>query len=226
MKGKLRETFSFYRQDPRRRAKDLLYLNLAVNCAYAVLEAVGGVTMRSPWLGTLAFFYIVLSGIRFYLLRGYRQGTAPETSEGWRKYRGAAAWMLLLTVALLGMFCVTMYGGHTIAYPGYMIYAIALYTFYAAISAVRSVVVCRRYRDPILSAGKALNLAAASLSVYTLQSAMISAFGEEGAFKTQMGNWVAAAVFLFLIGMAAFMIGKSTKRLRLLFQKEGETTEP
>ncbi len=207
----LKEAAAALRKDARARDRATLYVSLAVGCGYACLNAVGGVMLRSPWLGTLAFYYIMLSLLRFNLTRGYKQ---DSRADKWKRYRLTAVLMLLLTVALFGIFCMTIYSGHIIAYPGYLIYGVAAYTFYAVISAVRNVIVCRRYDDPVLSASKALKLAAAVISVYSLQSALISAFGDDEAFRAAMGKWVGGGAFLVIAGVSVYMIVKSSLALR------------
>ena len=197
----LKEAAAALRKDARVRDRATLYVGLAVSCGYACLNAVGGAMLHSPWLGTLAFYYIMLS------LQGDR-------ADKWKRYRLTAVLMLLLTVALFGIFCMTVYSGHIIAYPGYLIYGVAAYTFYAVISAVRNVIVCRRYDDPVLSASKALKLAAAVISVYSLQSALISAFGDDNAFRAAMGKWVGGGAFLVIAGVSVYMIVKSSLALR------------
>ena len=215
--GRLRASVEKFRKDGRLRAEVLLYFSLAVNLAYAVLQGVNGLLARSIWAGTLAFYYLTLGAIRFSLLRGHKK---VGVAEKWKKYRGCAFVMLILNFALLGIHCVTLYMGHIIAYPGYMIYAMAAYTFYTAITAIRNVVVYRRYNDPILSAGKALALAAAAISVYSLQSAMISKFGDSEEFRQIMGNCVGAGVFVLITAVSAYMIGKGTKAIRLAAEAE------
>ncbi len=210
-RARLRETARQLRSDDRRRAEILLDCSFAVNLAYAVLQAITGILARSIWAGTLAFYYLILSGIRFSLLRGRRRAS---TVVKWRRYRSSACVMLALNFALLGIHCITLYMEHVISYPGYLIYAMALYTFYAAITAVRNVVRFRAYRDPILSASKALSLSVAAISVYSLQSAMISAFGDSEAFRVTMSNCVGAGVFLLISSLSVYMIVRSTKALK------------
>lgn len=199
------------KNDNRLRAEVMMYISLAVNLAYAVLQGINGIAACSIWAGTLAFYYLTLSAIRFSLLLGHKK---VSIIQKWKKYRNSAFVMLILNFALLGIHCITLYMGHTITYPGYMIYAIAIYTFYTAITAIRNVVIYRKYNDPILSASKALALAVAAISVYSLQSAMISAFGDSEEFKIVMSNCVGAGVFLLISAVSVFMIWKGTKAIR------------
>lgn len=206
--SRLRTAAGLWRRDARARAGALLYAGFAANAAYALINAIGGIAQRSVWLGTLAFYYLVLGAIRLDLLRGYRQQSQAVKRK---KYRQCAVMMLLLTLALLGIALATTAAGHTIAYPGYLIYAIAAYTFFSVGNAIRNVIVYRRYDDPVLLAAKALNLAAAAISVYCLQSALISAFGEDGPFRRTMDICVGAAVLIIIVGICAAMLAADRK---------------
>ncbi len=214
MKDRVKETVAAYRKDLRFRAEVMLYINLAVNSTFAVFEAVCGFLLRSPWMGNLAFYYIVLSLLRLLILRSYRK--TGSRRHGWRVYRLCGLVMLALTVALAGMHILTSRQVHAIVYFGYMIYAVALYTFYAVICAVRNVVVYRRMDDPILQAAKAVSLAVAAVSVYSLQSAMVTAFGKPGdeQFRVIMGNCIAAGVFLIIIAISVVMVRRANQALR------------
>lgn len=127
--------------------------------------------------------------------------------------------VLLLNFALLGIHCITLYMGHIITYPGYMIYAIAVYTFYTVITAIRNVVIDRKNNDPILSASKALALDVASISIYSLQSALISVFGGSERFRIVMSNCTGAGVFILISAIFAFMIVKGTKMIRSIVKR-------
>ncbi len=198
-------------EERRQKERRSLCLSLAVGGGYAAVNLVGGIAGRSLWLMTLAFYYLLLSGLRVLLLRG---GRAESAASRWKTCRRCALLMLALTLALFGFFCLTLYSGHVIVYPQYIIYAVALYTFYAVIRSIRDLAAARRYDEPILAAHKALNLAAAVISVYSLQSAMISEFGDSGAFREIMGKCVGGAALLILIGISLFMTVKSTRRIR------------
>lgn len=211
MRYQLKTVVAKYRRGLRFRYEALLYINLTVNIGYALFSSIRGIVMHSIWLGTLAFYYIILSIIRFTLMHGYKQ---DDNKKRWKKYRISAIIMMILTFVLIGIHCITIYMNYTITYPGYMIYAMATYTFYAVISAIRNIIICRKYNNPILSASVALNLAVAAISVYSLQSAMISAFGNNRNFKIIMGNCVGTAVFMIIVSISVTMVVKSTKKLK------------
>jgi len=211
MSGRAKQAISTYRRDLRFRGTVMLYVNLAVNCAYAVFEAVCAVLLRSMWMGNLAFYYIVLSLIRFRILKGHRQ---DDRGLKWKTSRACGVVMLVLTLALLGIHFLTVYRGHTIVYPGYIIYAVATYTTYAVVCAVRNVIVYRRLDDPVIFTSKALNLAAAVISIYSLQSALITAFGDSETFRVTMGNCVVVGASVLIAVISAVLIVRANRALR------------
>lgn len=82
--------------------------------------------------------------------------------------------------------------------------AMAAYTFTALTLAIVNTVKYRKYQSPVLSASKAISLAAASVSMLTLEAGMITVFGGDGdfQFRTYMTGATGAAVCLFVLGLA------------------------
>lgn len=104
-------------------------------------------------------------------------------------------------------------------YAGFLIYAMALYAFYAVITSVINVVKFRKYGSPIMSAAKAINLTAAVVSMLSLETAMLAQFGEDDVkFGQIMTSATGAGVCVIVLGMAVFMIAKSTKILKKINQ--------
>ncbi|MCM1496437.1 MAG: hypothetical protein NC089_11645 [Bacteroides sp.] len=212
MKERTKIIVTNYRKDKYFRGEIMLYINFAVNAGYAVFEAICGILLHSAWMGTLAFYYITLSSMRLYILRRHKQETERERLKA---YRTCAVLLLLLTVAIAGIHILTMTRYYSVEYKGYMIYAVSTYTFYITISAIRNVIIYRKINDPILSASKAINLVAASISMYNLQAAMITAFGDgDEVFRITMGSCVGIGVLLIIISMSIYMIVKANKKLQ------------
>lgn len=211
MTGKVRSAISTWRTDAIFRANASIYASLAIIIGYAIFEAISGYVLKSEWMGTLAFYYIVLSSMRFFILRRINQ---TGSDEQWRAYRTCGLVMFLLTIALAGLHILNIRQYHTIEYPGYVIYAVAVHTFYMAVSAIRYMIVYRGTTVPLLAASRAINLAVASISMYNLQSAMISAFGEnDELFRVTMSNCACVGVIALIAAMSVHMIAKANRRL-------------
>ena len=106
-------------------------------------------------------------------------------------------------------------------YAEFLIYAMALYAFYAIITSVINVVKFRKYGSPVMSAAKVINLTAAVVSMLSLETAMLAQFGgDDVIFRQIMTSATGAGVCVIILGMAVFMIAKSTKILKNIKQDE------
>ena len=92
----------------------------------------------------------------------------------------------------------------------------AAYTFYTLTMAVINMVRCRRYNSPVLSAAKAISLAAALVSMLSLETAMLNAFGgaDEAVFRRIMLAASGGVVCLAVLVMGLYMMARAVKELR------------
>ncbi|MGN1069668.1 MAG: hypothetical protein ACI4P5_04605 [Candidatus Fimadaptatus sp.] len=203
--------------DPMYRAETALYAGLAVNLAYAIIKLVSGIVFHSLWFGALAGYYLLLSMLRFALLHHARRSPVGENPiSEWRRYRLCGCMLLVMNQALTVIVVLVVRQNSTFAYPGMLIYVMAMYAFYAMINAVRSVIRFRRRGSPVLSAAKAVSLVAALVSMLSLETAMLTQFGTAGdeRFRQVMTGATGAVVCVTVLAMAAYMIAKSTKQIR------------
>ena len=121
-----------------------------------------------------------------------------------------------MNVALAGIVILVVYQNSGFEYPGMLIYVMALYAFYATIMAVRNVVKFRKYGSPVMSAAKVINLTAALVSMLSLETAMLTQFGaaDDPMFRQIMTASTGAGISIIVLGMAVFMIVRSTKQLK------------
>ena len=92
-------------------------------------------------------------------------GTGKDMASEWRRYSLCGITLLFMNQALLGIIFLVVHQNSGFEYPGFLIYAMALYAFYAAITAVMNVVKFRKYGSPIMSSAKVINLTAALVSI-------------------------------------------------------------
>ena len=90
--------------------------------------------------------------------------------------------------------------------------------FYAVISAAIHVVKYRKHQSPVMSAAKVISLSSALVSILSLETAMISQFGDSSDtwFRPVMIACTGAGVCAIILGMAIYMIVHSTKQLKKL----------
>lgn len=209
--------------EPLYRAEAALFAGLLINLAYAAIKMVSGIVYHSMWFGVMAGYYLLLSALRYTLLHHTRRSPMGQNllSE-WKRYRLCGIILLIMNQALLAVVLLVVYRNRGAEYPGYLIYIMAMYTFYAVINAARNVVKFRDHTSPVLSAAKAVSLIAALVSVLSLETAMLSQFGsaEDPQFRRIMTGSTGLAVCAAVLAMAIAMIAHSTRQIRRL--KRGE----
>lgn len=212
---------SRYLQEDLFRAETGLYQGFFINLLYAGIKLFSGILYRSVWFVTLAFYYILLAAMRVSLLHYVRKTGKSKVSE-WKRYRLCGIILLFMNIVLTGIVILVIRQNSGFEYPGMLIYVMAMYAFYAAITAVRNVVKFRRYGSPVLSAAKVVNLTAALVSMLSLETAMLTQFGaaDDPMFRQVMTASTGAGISIIVLGMAVFMIVRSTKQLKHMKQEK------
>lgn len=196
------------------RTETSLYQGLLINLLYVALKLGSGIYYRSIWFGSLAVYYLLLAVMRFSLLHHVRNRKDDVVSE-WKRYRFCGIVLLFMNQALAAIVVIVIKQNKGFEYAGFLIYAMALYAFYAVITSVINVVKFRKYGSPVMSAAKVINLTAALVSMLSLETAMLAQFGEDDVmFRQIMTSASGAGVCVIVLGMAVFMIAKSTKVLK------------
>ena len=206
--------FEKYWKEVMFRTETSLYQGLFINLLYVALKFGSGIYYRSIWFGSLAVYYLLLAIMRFSLLHYVRSRKDDRGSE-WKRYRFCGIVLLFMNQALAAIVVIVVKQNKGFEYAGFLIYAMALYAFYAVITSVINVVKFRKYGSPIMSAAKAINLTAALVSMLSLETAMLAQFGgDDVTFRLIMTSATGAGVCVIVLGMAVYMITKSTKALK------------
>jgi len=181
-----------------------IYRGMAVNFFYVVFRVIAGIRYASVWFLSMAVYYLVLGGLRAYLIICYHR-RSPELEC--RCYRTTAWLLFLLNIPMGGMILLMVLTNSGYAYPGHIIYLSALYAFYTMGLSVRNLIQFRKLGSPILSAAKVLNFISAMMSILGLQTALISRFSEEGEDYRKMMNAITGGfVYGIVILIAAYML--------------------
>lgn len=208
-----------WQSDARLRIKISLYGTLVWNAAYAAFQLGLGIKHHTFWFYSLAGYYIALGTMRFFLVRHARRYDAGEKMrEELIKYRACGIVFLIMNLTLTIMIFFMVYWNRTFIHHEITTIAMAAYTFGSLSMAIVNVIKYRQFGSPVYSASRAISLAAASVSMLTLESTMLTTFGSESTSLATRRLFLAlsgGAISLFIITMAIAMIVQSTKKLRL-----------
>lgn len=214
---------SRYAADVHLRVRISLYASLIWNTAYAVFQLGLGFYHASVWFYALAAYYILLAVMRFFLLREVRSLTpGGDRVQELRRYRFCGVVLLWMNLALAVIVFYIAWQNRGFQHHPITTIAMAAYTFTSLTLAIMNVVKYRKYQSPVLSASKAISLAAACVSMLTLETAMLAAFGgqDDGEFRRAVTALTGAAVCLLVLVMAVYMIVRSTREIKGVLHHE------
>lgn len=118
---------------------------------YIAIKLFSGIYYRSVWFIVLAIYYILLAVMRFILLHKSKNFVMTMETE-FKRYRLCGAMLLIMNQALAGIVTFMVYQNKGFDYPGLLIYAMAMYSFYSIITAAVNLVKFRKHGSPLLSA--------------------------------------------------------------------------
>ena len=210
----------FWQDNTRLRVNVSLYGTLIYNTVYALLQLGMGLRHKSFWFLSLAGYYIILAVMRFFLVRHTRRHKAGERMiDELVKYRACGIVFLVMNLALALMIFFMVYWNRTFNHHEITTITLAAYTFTALTLSIVGIIKYRRYNSPVYMASKSISLAAACVSVLTLESTMLTTFGDETmslAGRRILLGVSGGVISAFIIAMAIYMIVQGTRKIKLL----------
>ena len=209
-----------WQDDVRLRVNVSLYGSLAWNALYGLFQLWLGFYHHTFWFYSLGAYYICLGVMRFFLARHTtRYAPGERMRDELTKYRACGIVFLLMNLALALIVFFMVYWNRTFEHHMITAIALAAYTFTSMAVAIINFVKYRKYNSPVFSAAKAISLAAALVSMLTLESTMLTTFSD-GTMTAVEQKWMlgatGGAISVLIIATAVYMIVVGTKKLKLL----------
>ena len=206
-----------YATDKVFRTKVSLNLSLGINLLYVAINVLSWYLYQSWWFVCLAVYYVIMSAMRFLLVRYVRVNPIGANRHGELKRSLACSYiMLLLNFFLTGAVMMVVYQNKGFAYHGILIYVMAMYTFYMATHAIINLIKYRSFESPVMSTAKVISMAAALVSMLNLETAMFAEFGADMAEEDQnlMIILTGAGISITVVTLSVLLIVKATKEIR------------
>lgn len=211
--------------DMKFRTHISLYGSLAVNLLYVVFNAVSGFVYQTAWFFTLALYYMILSMMRFLLLRFVnRVGIGENRFKELRRSRLCGIILLAVNLTLSGAVLMILYHNKGYEYHGILIYVMALYTFWITALAIKNLIKYRRLGSPVMSMAKIINMAAALVSMLSLETAMFSEFGKDMTIENKQIfiMLTGAGVSIVIVTMSVYSIVKNSREIKKILENDNE----
>lgn len=206
-----------YSSDVQLRINISLHGALALNAVYALFQLCLGLWHHSAWFYAMATYYLLLAVMRLTLARHTRHHVpGEEAALEWRKYRLCGACLLVMNLTLAVFTLYFVFRIRTFLHHEITTIAMAAYTFGSLALAIVNAVRYQKYGSPAYSAAKAISLVSATVSLLTLENAMLTAFGQGSSelFRQIILGASGMTVICVVQGIALHMIIKACRALR------------
>ena len=191
--------------------------SLAINFLYVVVHAVSAFVYKTHWFGIFAAYYGIVAVMRFLLVRYVKKHPIGENHlEELKQARLCAAILLTVNLALSAAVLMMVLFDRGFQYRGFLIYVMAMYTFYITVSAIIDMVKYRKYKSPIMSTTKIIKMASALFSMLFLETAMFAQFGADTPpeVKQLMIMLTGAGICVVVVSVAVYVIVRTSKEVK------------
>ena len=207
IKKPLRRFYRAYKDDPWLRAATSTKMSAVINLFFVFYQAYNAYRRQSLWFASLSVYYAWLTFMRVNIVT-YMQTMAADGREELRRYRTTGVYLLFLTTVIMVLGIVSNRLGYRPTYATHMFVVVALFCVYNVSNAIINYIKWRKLEDPLISASKALSIACALVSVYSLQTAAIGLFAATSASHILgfLNYATPVVIFLIIASISLFII--------------------
>lgn len=207
-------------ENHRLRMNVTLSGNVLWNVAYGALQLGLGIYHRSAWFYSLAVYYACLAIMRFFLVgHTLRHEPGTKKQQELRYYRTCGWVFLLVNLALSGMMFYMIHENRATRHHEITTITMAAYTFTTLTMAIVNLFRYRKWGSPVISAARAVSLAAACVSILSLENTMLVTFNDGGMTAQVRQLFLAISgggISIFIVVMAIYMIVTANQKLKNL----------
>lgn len=221
---KIRSFLNRLIKDARWRVRLSLLGSVSLNILYSLMQLASGILYRKAWFYALAVYYAMLIIMRIFLIRDTAENTSGKNLlKEFKRYRLCGFLFVVLTLALAVIVLYVVKKNYVFRHRSLHTVALGTYTVLALIFAAVNTVKYRKLNSPVISAAKAVSLASATVSLLSLETALIWSYGGQNnpGFRRVMTAVTGGAVCLFLMGMAVYMIIRANNAIRKIEGGQG-----
>lgn len=202
-----------YKNNHELRYKISLFISLTLNIIYSIFKLLSGIIIKSFWFISFALYYFLLIILRLNIAREETKDNSNLKDE-FIKYRKTGIILLFTNVILTIIILIIVNQKIMKVYPDWIAITVAVYTFYLIFNSIISLIKYRKYKSPLISASKVINVITSFVSLISLEIILIPTFGNgETKFFEIMIMATGGGIALIIIIISFYMIIKSTEWL-------------
>lgn len=202
-----------YKNDYKLQHQISLVISLIFNIIYALFKLITGILFSSIWFISFALYYLLLIILRANIIK-QELNTKTSLKEEYIKYRNVAVILLFINVILIMIILIIVNQKIINIYPDWLAITVAVYTFYLIFTSIYKLIQYRKYKSPLISSSKVINLIASLVSLISLEIILIPTFGVNNIdFFEIMIMSTGGGIALIIIIISLYMIIKATEWL-------------
>lgn len=184
-----------------------------VNVVYAMFKLLSGIVFKSFWFISFSLYYFLLIILRWNIAKEELKDNINLEDE-FIKYRKTGVILLFTNVILTIIILIIVNQKIMNIYPDWMAITVAVYTFYLLFNSIFDLMKYRKYKSPLISSSKVINVITSLVSLISLEIILIPTFGEgQTDFFEIMIMATGGGIALIIIVISLYMIIKSTEWL-------------
>lgn len=202
-----------YKNDYKLRYKISLFTSLMLNIVYAIFELLSGIVFKSFWFISFALYYFLLIVLRSNIAKEELKNNTNLKDE-FVKYKKTGIILLFTNVILTIIILIIVNQKIMNIYPDWMAITVAVYTFYLLFNSIYNLIKYRKYKSPLISSSKVINVITSLVSLISLEIILIPTFGGgQTEFFEIMVMATGGGIALIIIIISLYIIIRSTEWL-------------
>lgn len=207
------------------RLKQKLFRHFLVNLVYGLYQTGRGVAVGSAWVGGNGLYNLGHGLAHLILVRCEKRLDKLERERekkllAWKYYTASGVAMFGVNLTMTGLVFQMIWMRRGDFYDPIMVIAVAAYTFYKLTIAVINVVKCRKSDAPIPGAARNLAMAEALMNLFSLQVALLDAYGGDFSYQILMNSLTGFAVCLSTMLGGLGMVFHGRKRMKEIKEED------
>lgn len=192
---------SIYINDERIRFNVAILLGLILNACYIVFNLVLGILYGNPWFITVSAYYMLIAVLRYMLINDGLEAGAVDNSKT------VASLMTILSVPMTGMIIYTVLTNTSYGTPGITLPVFGGYAFFSIFRAIFGLIANKKENAPFRQGAHKIRLSLALLSLFNLQTSLLSFIGVNETLAVSLNFITGGAVSL-----SVFAISKRSRK--------------
>ena len=193
------------------RTLRLAFASLSFNIAFASYHVVMGLVTSSWWLLTLGSYYLVLTVVRFVVLRSKSKERFVTKFTGWM--------LILLSIPLFGTVILSVVRDRGHERHMIVMIAMAVYAFTKITLATINLIKARRSTSATLVTLRNISFADAFVSIFALQRSMLVSFDGMSEVEIVIMNAILGSVVCVIVLLLGLNL---VRNKRILFNTIGQ----